>query len=111
MDVVSDSRFVLVPKGTPETLARTQAFGLTLPEKASKTLLAAGQTAQQILDSNAELPESVISELSEGSIVGYAFIRIRYKDVFDHQHHTDTCEFYFPDKKQMANCSVLNNAD
>ena len=113
IDVVTSSRSMATPKGTPPEAALASAIA-TMPTTQyapSKSPLAAGQQIQQVMDSPLVLTEDGVTKIENQSEVIYAFVDAKYKDLFGRQHRTEACAFYYPPTKQMVNCSTLNKAD
>ncbi len=111
IEVEGASRTGLLPKGTSEDDARNLVFSNVIMGSPSKSILAPGQTMDQIVDSPIPLISAEVSAIDEGNKVWYLFVEVKYKDIFDHQHSTEACMFYLPAIKRMANCSKFNKAD
>jgi len=113
VDVVAVSSYGLFPKGISEDDANRLPLTTPIQGAGSNSILAPGQRMDQIVDSPAPLLPTDVSSIADGEIVWYVFTKIRYKDIFDRRHSTDTCVFYRPELKKMVMCRSrkLNKAD
>ncbi|HXN52761.1 MAG TPA: hypothetical protein VN943_12570 [Candidatus Acidoferrum sp.] len=112
IDFEAKSMTGLVPKNTSIEEARKLAVSVAFDEKAkSKSILGPGQSSQQGVESNAALSTGELSALRDFTEIWYVFSFVRYKDTFNHQHTTETCNRYEPDHKIMVLCSEGNKAD
>jgi hypothetical protein len=111
VEVKTKSRALGVPKGTTEEVARTFAFSDLSEVFTSKSIIAAGQQIEQIVEAQNALTEEQVSYIADGRLRVYAFVNVEYKDLFDHLHHTEICTFYEPISKRMLICAAFNKAD
>lgn len=111
VELVSWAAVLVVAKGTDEKVARQQAFLTPLPRPPSKTVLTAGQQLGQVVETMTPLTDEMVDGIDAGRFVGYVFLDVNYKDVFDRRHRTEQCGFYLPSTKQIAGCSSLTKAD
>jgi hypothetical protein len=110
-DVITKSIMVLVPKGTSEETAHVAAVNYSLKTPPSTAMLVANQPLQQIVEIDSPLTDSQAAGISDGNIIGFAFVETTYKDLFSRNHHTNLCVYYYPTTKQIANCNSFNKAD
>ncbi len=111
IDFEAKSMTGLVPKNVSIEEARKLALSAVFNEKASRSILGPGQSSQQGVESNAPLTTGELSALRDRTEIWYVFSLVRYKDTFNHQHLTETCNRYEPDHKVMVLCSAGNKAD
>jgi len=111
-DVVQVSGVTIALKST--TAEAAQVLALAIANKfpsPSKAPLAAGQQFQQVLDSSSPLTEDDVKNIEDQRVVVYTFVDVKYRDLFGRNHRLESCTFYYPPTKQMANCAALNKAD
>jgi hypothetical protein len=102
----------LAPKSASTEDARKRALSVVFDDKTkSKSILGPGQLFQQSVESGVPSTSGELSALKEGTEIWYVFSFVRYKDTFNHQHATETCNRYEPDHKVMVLCSQGNKAD
>jgi hypothetical protein len=111
VEVKIRSRAVGAPKGITEEAAHTLAYSDLSEVFASKSILAAGQQLEQIVEAQKPLTDEQVSHIADGSMKIYAFVSVEYKDLFDHLHHTEVCSVYDPITKRLLICAAFNKAD
>jgi len=103
--------YVWLSQAVSEQTAYEAALATQKDPFTSTTILAAGQRAEQVLDSPEPADEEFVKKLSANEISIYAFLRVWYRDLFNHEHHIVLCSKFDPGLKRMVNCSTLSKAD
>jgi hypothetical protein len=111
IDFEAKSMTGVVPKNASIEEARKLALSVIFNDKGSRSILGPGQSSQQGVESNAPLTTGELSALKDRTETWYVFSLVRYKDTFNHQHTTETCNRYEPDHKVMVLCAERNKAD
>jgi hypothetical protein len=110
-DVRARFSFAYVPHDANEQTAYEAALAAKQDPFTSTTILAAGQRAEQVTDSPDPTTEAFASVISENKITLYAFFRVSYRDLFNHEHHTVQCSKFDTKVQRVVNCATLSKAD
>jgi hypothetical protein len=110
-EVSIQSRSWAGAKGLPLTTAHQQAFAMTVTGPTSETIIPSQQAIEQPWELPEKLDDNFVSLIKSKAVVIYVFVELTYRDGFKARHHTQVCEFYYPETEKMAACESLNTTD